>query len=190
MVSDRIEICGNIASGKTTFVDKYNCGFIKIFEEFQKNPFYEDFYQAPQVYSFETEISFLLQHYHSIKKYSKEPLLICDYSILQDLAYADVNLMGNRHHIFLEIVREIQQELGSPKTIIHINCPEEILLERIIARSREAETSISIDYLKSLTVALSARVKTASSQANVISINSDLVDFRSGFDNIPELASI
>ena len=188
---NRIEICGNIAAGKTTLADKFSkYGYLKIFEEFSKNPFYEDFYKTPQIYSFETEITFLLQHYHSIKKQFKESFLISDYAILQDLAYADVNLTGNRHRIFLEIVQEIQQELGYPKTIIHITCPEEILLERIIARSREAETSISIDYLKALAAALSARVKSASSQANVISINSDLVDFRIGVDVIPELTII
>jgi len=188
---NRIEICGNIASGKTTFVDKYNkSAHCKIFEEFKKNPFYEDFYQEPQKYSFETEITFLLQHYHSIKRQFKESFLVCDYAILQDLAYADVNLTGNRHHIFLEIVREIQQELGYPQAIIHLTCPEEILLERIKARSREAEISITVDYLKALAEALSARVKSASSYANVISINSDLVDFRTGIGNIPELARI
>lgn len=191
MSNKRIEICGNIASGKTTFVDKFHkIEYLKIFEEFKKNPFYEDFYQDPQTYSFETEITFLLQHYHSIKRQLNKSFLICDYAILQDLAYADVNLTGNRHHIFLEIVREIQQELGSPQVIIHLTCPEEILLERIKARSREAEISITVDYLKALAEALSARVKSASSQASVISIQSDLVDFRTGVDDIPEFASI
>ena len=40
----RVEICGNIASGKTTLCQKFQGRkFLPIFEEFQKNPFYEDF---------------------------------------------------------------------------------------------------------------------------------------------------
>ncbi|MDD2465735.1 MAG: deoxynucleoside kinase [Desulfobulbus sp.] len=188
---NRIEICGNIASGKTTLCQCFHHkNFPVTFEDFKTNPFYEAFYQNPQAYSFETELTFLLQHYHAIKIRSQVERLVCDYSMLQDMAYADVNLTGNRHHIFFEVVHEIQKEIGHPQAIIYLTCPEDLLLERIRARSREAETSITIDYLKALAGALSARVKSVSSQTNVISIKSDLVDFRSGIGNIPELARL
>ena len=187
----RLEICGNIASGKTTLCQHVENNKIQaIFEDFKTNPFYEAFYQNPQAHSFETELTFLLQHYHAIKVRSQIERLACDYSILQDMAYADVNLTGSQHHIFFEVVHEIQKEIGHPQAIIYLTCPEDILLERIIARSREAETSVTIDYLKALAGALSARVKSVSSQTNVISIKSDLVDFRSGIGNISELASL
>lgn len=185
----RVEICGNIASGKTTLCQNLQKKKLATtFEEFKRNPFYEAFYLNPIAYAFETELTFLLQHYHSIKIHPTNDLLACDFSLLQDLAYADVNLTGNRHYIFLELLKEIQQELGHPQTIIHLTCPENILLERIIARSRQPETSITIDYLKALADALSARVKSASLHINIISIKSDLVDFRSGINDIPELA--
>jgi deoxyadenosine/deoxycytidine kinase len=188
---NKIEICGNIASGKTTLCQCFqDRNFPVTFEDFKKNPFYEAFYQSPQAYSFETELTFLLQHYHAIKVCSQAERLVCDYSILQDMAYADVNLTGSQHHIFFEVVHEIQKEIGHPQAIIYLTCPEDILLERIIARSREAETSVTIDYLKALARALSARVKSVSSQTNVISIKSDLVDFRSGIGTISELASL
>lgn len=187
----RLEICGNIASGKTTLCQNLQKKkFSSTFEEFKRNPFYEAFYMNPVAYAFETELTFLLQHYHSIKIHPTNDLLACDFSLLQDLAYADVNLTGNRYHIFLELFREIQQEIGHPQSIIYLTCPEDILLERIIARNREAETSITIDYLKSLAGALAARVRSASSQVNVISIKSDLVDFRRNIDNIPEFSKI
>ena len=186
----RLEICGNIASGKTTLCQNLQKKLPTIFEEFKCNPFYEAFYHNPAAHAFETEVTFLLQHYHSIKTHPTNDLLACDFSLLQDLAYADVNLTGNRYHIFLELFREIQQEIGHPQSIIYLTCPEDILLERIIARNREAETSITIDYLKSLAGALAARVRSASSQVNVISIKSDLVDFRRNIDNIPEFSKI
>lgn len=187
----RIEICGNIASGKTTLCQALSPnGYLQIFENFQDNPFYEAFYLAPHSYSFETEITFLMQHYHAIKIGSKNFRVACDFSLLLDVAYADVNLTGNRHRIFLEVVEEIQQELGPAQHIVYLKCPEEILLKRIIARSREAETSITIDYLRVLSEALDTRISSISSQTNVRTIRSDQVDFRTGIDSLSELTGL
>ena len=184
----RVEICGNIASGKTTLCQKFQGRkFLPIFEEFQKNPFYEDFYQNPLAYSFETELTFLLQHYHSIKKKHSVNHLACDYSLIQDMAYADVNLAGNRHKIFFELVDEIEKEIGDPTQIIHLICSEEILIKRIRARNREVEASISIEYLQSLAKAIQMRVEKVSSQVKIITINSAIVDFTVGIEHIPSL---
>ena len=188
---NRIEICGNIASGKTTLCQGMaKKGFHPIYEDFHKNPFFENFYADPIAYSFETEITFLLQHYHLIKKQKISSLLACDYSLLLDMAYADVNLAGNRLKIFFEIVEELQKELGLAAQIIHLVCPEEVLLQRIITRSRDPETSITIDYLSSLHKAISLRVKYLSSQGPVITIDSHAINFTSGIEGIQELESI
>jgi len=187
----RIEICGNIASGKTTLCQGMaKKGYLPIFEDFQINPFFKDFYTDPVAYSFETEVTFLLQHYNLIKKQKGESFLASDYSLLLDMAYAEVNLAGNRLKIFFEIVTELQKELGLPSKIIHLVCPEEVLLKRIIRRSREAETSITIEYLNSLNKAILLRVKDFSSQIPVITINSHVINFTQGIENIHEVESI
>jgi len=187
----RMEICGNIASGKTTLCQGViRKGYIPIFEDFQKNPFFKDFYDDPVAYSFETEITFLLQHYHAIKKQKNNVLLACDYSLFLDVAYADINLAGDRYKIFIEIVEELQKEIGLPSKLIYLVCPEEILLQRIIARSREAETSITIDYLKSLCKAISLRIKEISNQVPVTTIDSNAIDFRTGIERIKKLEAI
>ena len=57
---NRVEICGNIASGKTTLCQGLiGKGKNAVFEDFQKNPFFKDFYDDPVAYSFETETSFI-----------------------------------------------------------------------------------------------------------------------------------
>jgi deoxyadenosine/deoxycytidine kinase len=66
----------------------------------------------------------------------------------------------------------------------------EYLSPRIIARSREAETSISLDYLKALSRAILLRIESVSNQIPVITIDSHAVDFRSGIEGIRELESI
>ena len=175
-----IEICGNIASGKTTLVRKlFVKDSLKIYENFETNPFYSAFYQNPLEYSFETEITFFLQHYHAIKiKKNHNGFSICDYSLLLDLAYADVNLTGTRHRIFVQIFEEVHQEIGPPESIINLICPGNVLLERIKTRNREAESSITINYLENISQAINYRIKTFSSKTNIIHINSDLIDFR------------
>jgi deoxyadenosine/deoxycytidine kinase len=187
----RFEICGNIASGKTTLCQGMaKKGYLPIFEDFQINPFFKDFYTDPVAYSFETEVTFLLQHYNLIKKQKGESFLASDYSLLLDMAYAEVNLTGNRLKIFFEIVTELQKELGPPSKIVHLVCPEEVLLKRIIRRNREAETSISIEYLNSLSKAILLRVKDFSSQIPVITINSHVINFTQGIENIHEFKSL
>ena len=66
----RIEICGGIASGKTSLaklLEEHTIGTV-IYEDFKVNPFWEAFYNNPGEYIFETELTFTLQHYHEIKK--------------------------------------------------------------------------------------------------------------------------
>ncbi|MGD0401406.1 MAG: deoxynucleoside kinase [Syntrophobacteraceae bacterium] len=188
---NRIEICGNIASGKTTLCrGLISKEFQPIFEDFQKNPFFEEFYKDPPAFSFETEVTFLLQHYHSIKIQKNNAQLVCDYSLLLDLAYADVNLAGDRHKIFCEMVAELQNEIGFPSQIINLMCPEEVLLQRIRARNREEETSITFDYLRALSKAISLRIKGILSQISVITIDSNAIDFTPGIEGIQELEPI
>lgn len=181
---NRIEICGNIASGKTTLCQGISQkGYHPVYEDFQKNPFFEDFYEDPVAYSFETEVTFLLQHYNLIKKLKVESLIVSDFSLLLDMAYADVNLSGSRQKIFFEIVEELQKEIGLPIKIIHLVCPEQVLLKRIIGRSRHVESSIAIDYLESLSKAISLRVKDSAKQLPVITIDSNAVNFTSGLED-------
>jgi deoxyadenosine/deoxycytidine kinase len=187
----RIEICGNIASGKTTLCQGLiSRGFQPIFEDFQKNPFFEEFYKDPQVFSFETEVTFLLQHYHLVKIQKVKAPLASDYSLLLDMAYADVNLVGDKHKIFCEMAAELQIEIGFPSQIIHLECPEDVLLQRIRARSRDVETSIAFDYLRALNKAISLRIKDILSQVSVVTLDSNAIDFRSGIEGILELESI
>jgi len=174
----RLEICGNIAAGKTTLCKNLTSkGFTPIFENFQKNPFVEKFYEDPGEFSFETEITFLLQHYHAIKLQLSRHLVVCDFSLFQDIAYADVNLEGNRHKLFLELAVELQNEIQSPSKLIHICCPEDVLIKRIKKRNREIENEISIEYLIEINRAISFRLAEIKHRIQIISLDSDKIDF-------------
>ena len=187
----RIEICGNIASGKTTLSKGITaCGLKSGKESFSNNPFIKDFYKNSRMFSFETEITFLLQHYHSIKTTEAINSIVCDYSLTLDKAYSDVTLPPGRRYIFMQIAEELEYEIGLPEKIIHLQCPEEVLLSRIKKRRRYFESSITIDYLRSLTLAIENRVREIPSHVEVVTINSHKINFTEGIADSPELASI
>ena len=185
---NRIEICGSIAAGKTTLTKALaSCGLTSVKEKFDRNPFIESFYTDPARFSFETEITFLLQHYHSIKIAEDSRLLVCDYSLTLDKAYADVTLPDSRREIFFNIAEELEQEIGVPDKIIYLNCPEEILLERIAHRNRSFEAGIQINYLQALSAAIEIRMKEAAEKSEVLKINSHELNFVLGVDGIADL---
>lgn len=175
----RIEICGGIASGKTSFTTLLSSReFDGVYESFTTNPFWESFYSDPGSYVFETEITFTLQHYHQIKKQSfgGKPI-VCDYSFLLDIAYAEMGLRGSQLAAFMTVYQEINKELMPPALVIHLQCDPEIELTRIRARGRDVEKNISIDFLKSLNDAVSVQVDKAKGHVTILTIDSERNNF-------------
>jgi deoxyadenosine/deoxycytidine kinase len=82
MGTRRIEICGGIAAGKTTLCQNLQRSLGRAeFEDFTKNPFWARFYEEPDSYAFETEMTFLLLHYSQIKTAIPVPSTVAfDYS--------------------------------------------------------------------------------------------------------------
>lgn len=177
--NSRIEICGGIASGKTTLANllaKLNIN--PILENFQTNPFWHAFYADPKDTAFETEITFLLQHYHQIKIARKSGNTIAsDFSMYLDLAYAHVTLPQDKREIFLSVYREVEKELGAPALLIHLKCDPKIELKRIRERGREVENSITIEYLQQINTQLEKILVEKAHPEKLFVINSGLLDF-------------
>lgn len=182
----RIEICGNIASGKTSLCKNLSdiC-FDAIYESFHLHPFLDSFYKDQSKFSFETEITFLLQHYHSIKIANTDGIIVCDFSIVLDKAYADVTLPSRRRDLFMNVAEELEDEIGPPQKIIHLKCPEDVLLRRIKDRNRLFEKEISISYLSQIAQAIDARISVVSQKVEVMTIDSHEINFVKGLDEIP-----
>lgn len=175
----RIEICGGIASGKTTLASLIeNLSIEAIFENFQINPFWQVFYQNPQKYAFETEITFLLQHYHQIKsKYPLSSNIVCDYSLILDLAYAKITLKKSQLLTFLSVFQEVKQELGFPSLLIYLQCSADAELERIRQRGRAIEQTINISFLAQLNQSIQECIQEISHETKIFIIDSEHQDF-------------
>ena len=174
----RIEICGNIASGKTTLANLFRKNMNVLLEEYEANPFWAAFYSNPQKFQFETEIAFLLQHYHLIKRdYEDDEVNVCDYSFLLDYSYALSDLEVRELEIFGDIFKKIINELGSPNILIYLKCDLDIILNRIKKRGREEEESIDIDFLKLIDENIKKSLNSSYYENKLIEIDSGKIDF-------------
>lgn len=175
----RVEICGGIASGKTTLaqiLSDLDC--VVLLEDFSANPFWSAFYTEPGRHVFETEVTFALLHYHQIHNADGSPV-VCDFSSLLDLAYADIGLQGERHRLFEDIVQELRRDIGLPSLVIQLDCTAEVEFERIRRRSRREEETISLEFLRLLNAAVLNRSNALRRQGiETIAIDTTSVDYR------------
>ena len=119
----RIEVAGSIGSGKTTLVGNLSTPFInEVYEDHTINPFWKTFYTDPSTCAFETEVSFLLQHYHFAKCAAAKTkcVILLDHSFELDMAYAEVGLVGSRKDIFrLDLPRDTERDRATPCAGVH-----------------------------------------------------------------------
>lgn len=148
-----IAIEGCIGIGKTTVakqLSKITEESDILLEDFESHPFLVDFYQDPK-YTFETEIIFLLIHYHQLLKRGANTtnLLIGDYYIGKDDLYADLNLDNTDElRIFKDLYRHLSQKVVSPDLIICLSASTDLIYSRIKKRNRAEENNISYEYIE------------------------------------------
>ncbi|MDE0538488.1 MAG: deoxynucleoside kinase [Rhodospirillales bacterium] len=187
----RIEICGGIASGKTTLARLFEIDeFGSVFENFKSNPFWEIFYKSPPSYAFETEVTFTLQHYHQIKIASapRNGTVVSDYSSVLDLAYAHVSLSGRQLETYLSVHGQVVSEIGQPDLLVHLQCGADELLRRIRNRNRSEEAAMTVEFLEDLNASLNERVEEFSAAGQkIVSIDSEACNFA---DNAEEAARV
>jgi deoxyadenosine/deoxycytidine kinase len=175
----RVEICGGIASGKTTFATLFESVAAVVYEDFRAVPFWQHFYAAPNLHSFETELSFLLQHYHQVKQRTlhSSDFVFCDFSFWLDAAYAGVSLAKGKLEAFRAVWDQVILEIGPPQLIIRLECSPETEMRRIQARAREPETRTDIKFLESLNTAILSELSPSERQVPVLIVDSNNEDF-------------
>lgn len=159
-MNGRIEICGAIASGKTTLANAYSkSGQDTEFEDFSRISMLDDFYSDPLSVSFETEISFTLQHYYQIKKALRSgSYTVFDFSSVDDYAFALAILNEREMEIYNQIFAYILEQIGRPQKLIRLYASADELILRIKKRGRENEQSINksslLKFEESLSIAI------------------------------------
>jgi deoxyadenosine/deoxycytidine kinase len=180
MPGSRVEIVGGIASGKSSLASALaKAGLVASFEDFQRNPFYEAFYEDPAGNAFETEITFLLQHFNQLKNESaRRSAAIFDFGLALDLAYSRVTLSNRDQQIFDGVFGAVVEKLGPPSIVVRLRCSAPVEQRRIRARGRAAERGIELRYLERLESELDeALAKAPFANVQSAEIDSERINF-------------
>lgn len=195
----QIEVCGGIATGKTTFASlvSRNTSFVMAKEDYQAVPFLTNFYTDPSKYGLAKNLSFLLAHAGSIHSLKNEQPknIICDFAFFQDVAYS--KLGDARESALVEkLYDHLQEVLGYPTLVVRLECNAETQLSRIQSRGRTFEGNISKYYLENLDAEIDRYLKTKIRARKIpaITINTDEIDLinnpKAAYENLRKLIPV
>lgn len=148
---------GNIGAGKTTLAgriaDQFNASLI--LEHFADNPFLPKFYNDPDKYSFQLELSFLASRYKQLKdELVTQDLFknftVADYYFMKSLVFAASTLNGDEYNLYRQIFYIIYGSLPKPDIYVYLHLNPDRLLQNIERRGRNYEKSITKEYLQKI----------------------------------------
>jgi len=124
-----------------------------VLEQFNDNPFLARFYEDPERYAFQVELSFLSERYQQIKTELGHPDLfgqtvISDYLLAKSFIFSKHNLKDDEMKLFEKLYSIINLQAPVPDLYIYLHVPVAQLLENIRRRGRSYESNIQGTYLK------------------------------------------
>jgi deoxyadenosine/deoxycytidine kinase len=147
-----IAIEGNIGAGKTTTAQLVatDLGADLVLEQTQAHPFLSAFYDDPGRFALETELGFVLLHYHQLHPVAHNRLVVTDFSAAKDVAFARMNLAGDQLALFNHMYKHLSGRLPKPAVAVLLDLELDESLRRIQLRGRPYELGITKDYLARL----------------------------------------
>lgn len=126
-----------------------------ILEQFSDNPFLAGFYEDPERYAFQLELSFLAERYQQIKTELGHPdlfrqMVISDYFLAKSFIFSKYNLKNNEMKLFERLFNIMNLQVPKPDLYVYLHLPVEQLLENIRKRGRPYEQKIEKSYLKEI----------------------------------------
>jgi deoxyadenosine/deoxycytidine kinase len=152
-----IVIEGNIGAGKTTLskmiAKEYNAKLI--LEQFADNPFLPKFYNEPEKYSFQLELSFLAERYQQLNQELTsrdlfKPFTVADYYFMKSLIFARATLKEDEYNLYRQIFNIIYKSIPKPDLYVYLHVDVKNLKQNIAKRGRDYEKDISEAYLYKL----------------------------------------
>jgi len=148
---------GNIGAGKTSFAKRiaseYNAKLI--LEQFADNPFLPKFYNEPDKYSFQLELSFLAERYHQLNNEVTsrdlfKAFTVADYYFMKSLIFAKSTLKDDEYNLYRQIFDIIYRSIPKPDLYVYLHQDVANLKKNIRKRGRDYEQGISDEYLTKL----------------------------------------
>ena len=178
-----IVIEGNIGVGKTCLSEKLSKDLNKelILEGYMDNPFLDKYYENPDRYALNVELTFLTDRCRQLSD-SKNQIslfssgLVSDYDIFKSLVFAGISLKEIEYNLFRKIFTYMTKDLFKSNLIIYLLQSTEQLLENIKKRGRGFEKKIDKKYLDKINQGYLNYLKN-NSDLNIIYVDVSDLDF-------------
>ena len=183
---------GPIGVGKTSLVKLLGkkLGAKMVLEEYENNPFLEDFYNDPERFAFQTQLFFLMNRYRQQQDLRQvdifHNLLITDYMFVKDRLFASLNLDDKELSLYDTVANLLERNVLKPDMVIYLQADTQTLMHNISQRGRDFETNMSFEYLDAL-----GQVYTEYffkyQETPLIIINTNNIDFVNNNDDLEEV---
>ena len=154
-----LAIEGTMGAGKTTLSTRLANDFNGklILEEYEpdKNPFLAKFYNEPDKYAFQVEMTFLALRFQQLKDKLCgldlfHDFIISDYYVAKSLIFSRENLQDDEYSLFSRFFNIIFSNIPKPELLVYLYLDVEHLQRNIRKRGREYEQKIENSYLENL----------------------------------------
>jgi deoxyadenosine/deoxycytidine kinase len=154
-----IAIAGNMGSGKSSMVE-FLCSRYPLtpyYEQYESNPYLEDFYRDMKTWSFKSQIFFLTQKFKShLQLADRDTSVVQDRTIYEDAEIFARNLYNSRKMLkkdfltYYDLYTSLLRTLPAPDLLIYLRCNYKTIRRRIAVRGRPYERQVQSRYLKRL----------------------------------------
>lgn len=185
---------GAIGAGKTSLARLLGerLGARLVLEEFEDNPFLEDFYRDSEQFAFQTQLWFLLSRYRQQQELRQidlfAPLLITDYMFMKDRLFAALTLGDREMSLYDKIGQMLERDIAPPDLVIYLQSDTDRLLANIRKRARSYEDPIDWKYLDSLNQ-LYNEYFFRYARSPLLIINANDIDFVNNQSDLEEIIS-
>ena len=153
MIESYIAIEGPIGVGKTSLAeiiaDKLNTR--KALENFEENPFLDNFYDSIEEYAFQTQMFFLLQRYKQQQEIKQLDVMqkgvVTDYMFDKDRLFASFTLSGPEMELYSRVADILEQDIIKPDLVVYLQADTPLLMQYIKKRGRNLEKGVTSDYI-------------------------------------------
>ncbi len=187
-----IAVEGVIGAGKTALAKKLKTKLEAklILEQFETNPFLENFYNDRKRYAFQTQMFFLINRFKQQEELVQDDLftnyIVCDYIFDKDKIFAYLNLSAEELKLYENLFPLLSRNLRKPDLVVYLQSSIDRLMFNIKKRGRAIERNLTKSYIEELSDAYNHFFFRYNSTPLLI-VNSTEIDFVNNDNDFDEL---